>query len=80
VAQFHQGGVGVVADGLAEVPLGRGVEGRGVSAAVRPGLDRAGVATLAEELADPGEANGEAGCELFLGPFAGVVGRDDPLA
>jgi hypothetical protein len=51
-----------------------------VTAAVRPGLDRAGGATLAEELADPGEAHGEAGGDLLLGPLAGVVGGDDPLA
>ncbi len=51
-----------------------------MTAAVRPGLDRAGVATLAEELADPGEAHGEAGGDRLLGPRAGVGGGDDPLA
>jgi hypothetical protein len=50
-----------------------------VAAAVRLGLDRAGGATLAEDLSDPGGADSEAGGDLLLGPLAGVIGGDDPL-
>jgi hypothetical protein len=80
VGEFLQGGVVVGPDRLAEPPSGVAVEGRGASAAARLGGDRAGLAPPPHQIADPGDADREAGGDLLAGGVAGVAGRDYPLS
>lgn len=78
--QLGRGGIAIPGDGQAE-PLGAlAVEGGGAAAAARLRLDRSGIAALAGDLADPVDADGEAGGDLLTRAFAGVAGGDGPLA
>lgn len=80
VAEFGQGGVGLLGDqdeqlpALAVAQLARG------AAAVGLGGDRAGLAAALEQLADPGFANAEEFGELRAGAAALVAGAGDALA
>jgi hypothetical protein len=79
LGEFLEGGVVVGPDRVAEPPGGLAVEGRGPAAAARLGCDRAGLPPPLQQLANPGDADGEAGGDLLAGGVADVAGRDDPL-
>src|SRR5918994_1782508 len=79
LARLRQGGVAVGPDRVAEPRGGRGVEGRRPPAAARPGGDRPGLAAAPQEVADPADADGEAGGDLLAGGTALVAGGDHPL-
>jgi hypothetical protein len=79
VAEFCQGGVGLLGDEHDQAAAAVGVHlGRGAAAPGQGGEGAGGAAAL-EQAADPGGTDAEEVGELLAGAAALVAGADDPL-
>ena len=78
--QFVQGGVGLLSDQFVEPPMVVLVQGRRRSTAMRPGLQRAGLAASLEPSGDGGGIDAEDAGDLADRALMVIDRREDPLA
>src|SRR6202035_1379447 len=80
VAEFGQGGVGLLADEDYEAVALGGAQLDAVGAAAGPGGEGAGLAAALEEASNPGGGDAKEGGDVCAGADAGIAGADNPLA